>query len=288
MLTWYFIETLNCCRHNRRPWLQLCPKSHWKVSTKSGMGLDLPQQGHRWECEVVESCSRIMCWASKWKNLAMVQTYCTNIPTFHSKIDKFWFYGSKHSNIPLHILNYFKGFSTFAFLMKLWKSPRAKVLGPVLCRRSRTNTSHLDLQVGTLVTRESVSSIYSFTMSHSIWVAMKIHIPTPYSIERLSSWGGGSCWWSLFNALCMQMTVIVVVRETLSFYSVSSSWSIFNPSLLDWSSLILTRALVFSKTLMRPKKYPAYYSLHDLHPHSIQTKFTYISWERKRFLVFLL
>lgn len=192
MLTWYFIETLrNCCRHNRRPWLQLCPKSHWKVSTKSGMGLDLPQQGHRWECEVVESCSRIMCWASKWKNRAMVQTYCTNIPTFHSKIDKFRFYGSKHSNIPLHILNYFKGFSTFAFLMKLWKSPRAKVLGPVLCRRSRTNTSHLDLQVGTLVTRESVSSIYSFTMSHSIWVAMKIHIPTPYSIERLSSWGGG-------------------------------------------------------------------------------------------------
>ena len=37
-----------------------------------------------------------------------------------------------------------------AFLMKLWKSPRAKRLGPVLCLRSRTRTSHLDFTVGIL------------------------------------------------------------------------------------------------------------------------------------------
>ena len=43
------------------------------------------------------------------------------------------------------------------------------------------------------------------------------------------------------------MKVIVVVRETLSFYSVSSSWSIFNPSLLDlhlfWPGLLCFQKL---------------------------------------------
>lgn len=283
MLTWYFIETLrNCCRHNRRrPWLQLCPKSHWKVSTKSGMGLDLPQQGHRWECEVVESCSRIMCWASKWKNLAMVQTYCTNIPTFHSKFDKFWFYGSKHSNIPLHILRGSR-------LLPSWWSCESRHGQRCL---DQYCAADLEPTLAIWISRlapswlENQYHLYSFTMSHSIWVAMRIHIPTPY--WEIVVLRGGVLLMVAFQCFvhanesyrCCEGDPIVLQCFVILIH--------FQP-LLTRSSLILTRARMFSKTLMRPKKYPAYYSLHDLHPHSIQTKFTYISWERKRFLVFLL
>ncbi len=120
---------------------------------RNGIGLATARASMRmWSCRKLLThhvLSLQVTKISQWST-NIIQIF-HNVPTFHSRFDKFWFYGLKHSNIPLHISRVFD-FSTFAFLMKLWKSPRAKVLGPVLCRRSRTSTSHLDLQVGILVT----------------------------------------------------------------------------------------------------------------------------------------
>lgn len=121
---------------------------------RNGIGLATAGASMRmWSCRKLLTHHVLSLQVKKSRNGPNILYQHSNFPLKIWQILVLWIEAFQHST------SYSKGFSTFAFLMKLWKSPRAKVLGPVLCRRSRTNTSHLDLQVGTLVTRESVSSI---------------------------------------------------------------------------------------------------------------------------------